>query len=75
MNLLTTRWGTGHYASQIMTISISDGGNKSETTGLHAAPWLDEVPWLAFAMGVLLPMGLLGTGAYYLVRPDKSSPD
>jgi len=73
MNLLTTRWGTGQYASQVMTISIPDGGNNGETTGLHAAPWLEEVPWLAFGLGVLLPMGLLGTGAYFLVRPHNTT--
>jgi hypothetical protein len=75
MNLLSTRWGTERSASPVMTISTSDDGSRAETTGLYAAPWLEHAPWLAFGLGILVPMGLLGAGAYYLVRPAISSRD
>jgi len=75
MNLLTTRWGTERSASPVMTISTSDGGSGAETTGLYAAPWLEHAPWLAFGLGILVPMGLLGAGTFYLVRPTNSSRD
>ena len=77
VNLLTTRWGTDLSASPVMTISVSDTSEDEETgdeiTGLFAATWLEHTPWLAFGLGVLLPMGLLGTGVYFLVRPVASS--
>ena len=75
MNLLTTRWGTERSASPVMTISTSDVERRTQATGLYAAPWLEQAPWLAFGLGILLPMGLLGAGTYFLVRPASSDPD
>lgn len=69
LNLLTCRWGTDVNSTSIMTFTQQADG--TQPTGMFAAPFLAEAPWLALLLGILAPMVLLGIGFYVVVRGEQ----
>jgi len=70
VNLATCVWGTDRSETAIMTF---DGGLDG-SVGAFAAPWLVGHPLAGTLLGIVLPMALVGLGAYFLVREPASRP-
>ena len=70
INLAAGRWGIDRSETAIMTF---DGGLDG-SVGAFAAPWLVGHPLAGTLLGIVLPMALLGLGAYFLVREPASRP-
>ena len=68
INLTASRWGTDRSETAIMTFDSTLDGSS----GVFAAPWLVGHPLAAILIGIALPVFLLGTGTYFLVRAFPS---
>ena len=70
INLMAGSWGSNRSETAIMTFDSGIDG----ATGMFAAPWLVGHPLAATLIGIVLPMFLLGLGAYFLVRAFVNQP-
>ena len=70
INLAASSWGTDRSDTAIMTFASGIDGS----TGAFAAPWLVGHPLAATLIGIVLPMLLLGSGAYFLIRALLKQP-
>ena len=73
LNLVFTQWGTMSPETALLSFrtgwDMGFGFEGADQVGIFTAPSLIETPWLSLALGVILPMLLLGLAMYILVRP------
>ena len=73
LNLSFTRWGTGQPGTPILTFATEPmfpvDIDLPGQFGLYTTPGMATAPWTTLALGLVVPLMLIGLVAYLVVRP------